>query len=82
MIDLKDELCQVREQAEKVMAAIHVFEYAVRFLNYMSTITDESQLGVMGENIAVGMECLMDAQRQVVGRINELAESAEKTADR
>ena len=72
MNNLADELHHVQEQAGRVLAAIHVFEYAIKYLNYMSAITDERELGAMGENIADGMQCLMDCQRKVISQIDKL----------
>ncbi|GFI45988.1 hypothetical protein IMSAGC019_01301 [Lachnospiraceae bacterium] len=78
MNNLADELHHVQEQAGRVLAAIHVFEYAIKYLNYMSAITDERELGAMGENIADGMQCLMDCQRKVISQIDKLMGTVEK----
>lgn len=78
MNNFEHELQSIQEQAYKVLAAVHVFEYAIKYLNHMSAITDESELGIMGENIADGMQCLLDCQRKVISQIDELISTAEK----
>lgn len=74
MEDIGNELLRIREQAETALSAIHVFGYAAGFLNYMSTVTDEQELGVMGNNILNGMECLTDYMKKIIRGIDGLAE--------
>ena len=72
MKNIENGLQQIREQSDNVLSAIHVFRYAVEFLNHMSEVSDERKLAVIGENIVEGMECLIVYQQDIVNRIDEL----------
>ncbi len=72
MMDIKYELQQIKEQTEIVLSTVQVFGYAVGFLIHMSQITDERELGIMGNHILNGMECLSDYQRKIINHVDEL----------
>ena len=75
MKNIENGLQQIREQSDNVLSAIHVFRYAVEFLNHMSEVSDERKLAVIGENIVEGMECLIVYQQDIVNRIDELVKA-------
>lgn len=77
MKNIENGLQQIREQSDNVLSAIHVFRYAVEFLNHMSEISDEKKLGVIANDIVEGMECLVDYQRRIIRQIDELVKDAE-----
>lgn len=76
MKNIENGLQQIREQSDNVLSAIHVFRYAVEFLNHMSEISDEKKLGVIANDIVEGMECLVDYQRRIIRQIDELVKDA------
>lgn len=77
MKNIENGLQQIREQSDNVLSAIHVFRYAVEFLNHMSEVSDEKKLGVIANDIVEGMECLVDYQRRIIRQIDELVKDAE-----
>ena len=77
MKNIENGLQQIREQSDNVLSAIHVFRYAVEFLNHMSEVSDERKLGVIANDIVEGMECLVDYQRRIIRQIDELVKAAE-----
>ena len=76
MKNIENGLRQIREQSDNVLSAIHVFRYAVEFLNHMSEVSDERKLGVIANDIVEGMECLVDYQRRIIRQIDELVKDA------
>lgn len=78
MDNIEKGLRQIQEQTYNILSVIYIFRYAVGFLNYMSMISDEKELGVIGDNIFSGMECLIDYQRETVSRVDELVKEVEK----
>ena len=80
MKNIENGLQQIREQSDNVLSAIHVFRYAVEFLNHMSEVSDERKLAVIGENIVEGMECLIVYQQDIVNRIDELVKAVGREA--
>ncbi len=76
MKNIENGLQQIREQSDNVLSAIHVFRYAVEFLNHMSEVSDERKLGVIANDIVEGMECLVDYQRRIIRQIDELVKDA------
>ncbi len=76
MKNIENGLQQIREQSDNVLSAIHVFRYAVEFLNHMSEVSDEKKLGVIANDIVEGMECLVDYQRRIIRQIDELVKDA------
>lgn len=77
MNNIENGLQQIREQSDNVLSAIHVFRYAVEFLNHMSEVSDEKKLGVIANDIVEAMECLVDYQRRIIRQIDELVKDAE-----
>ena len=77
MKNIENGLQQIREQSDNVLSAIHVFRYAVEFLNHMSEVSDERKLAVIANDIVEGMECLVDYQRRIIRQIDELVKDAE-----
>lgn len=77
MKNIENGLQQIREQSDNVLSAIHVFRYAVEFLNHMSEVSDEKKLGVIANDIVEAMECLVDYQRRIIRQIDELVKDAE-----
>lgn len=78
MNNIEKSLRQIQEQTCNILSVICIVRYAVGFLNYVSTISDEKELGVIGDNIFRGMECLIDCQRETVSRVDELVREVEK----
>lgn len=78
MNHIESELQKIQKQEENILSVIYIFRYAVGFLNYMSMISDEKELGIIGDNIFRGMECLIDCQRETVSRVDELVREVEK----
>ena len=60
MNNIEKSLRQIQKQTCNILSVIYIFRYAVEFLNYMSMISDEKELGIIGDNIFRGMECLID----------------------
>ncbi|MCI9128353.1 MAG: hypothetical protein HFG28_14535 [Eubacterium sp.] len=78
MNNIEKSLRQIQEQTCNILSVICIVRYAVGFLNYVSTISDEKELGVIGDNIFRGMECLVDYQKETINRVDELMKEVEK----
>lgn len=78
MDNFEKSLQQIQEQTCNILSVIYIVRYAVGFLNYVSTISDENELRIIGDNIFRGMECLIAYQKRTISRVNELVEEVEK----
>lgn len=78
MGNFEKSLQQIQEQTCIILSVIYIVRYAIGFLNYISTISDEKELRIIGDNIFRGMECLIDYQKGIISRVNELVKEVEK----
>lgn len=78
MNHIESELQKIQKQTCNILSVIYIVRYAVGFLNYVSTISDENELRIIGDNIFRGMECLIASQKRTISRVNELVEEVEK----